>query len=283
MTFRRAPEAIVSALQMDRTLRNLFVEGRKDRLFVEWLSGDQLTCELTEIGDIEIYVEAGGNRARAVTLSDYLRSVLSSDEEVLDRVRVLVDADFDHLDGKAATLPLMLTDGRCLESYLLRRCYFRKIFLFALQKQDIDPDAIFNSTVKIGTTLAALREVDRQESLHLPFQSQNFKAHIVVNSVGVPSLRLAKLIAELLQKAGLPVAEVASVRSRIEQASEEFRTRDPIVVVHGHDLEAVLGEVVQKLQYPRLKIGALMRSAFERQHVADYPMLSSIVAFAVAS
>ena len=44
--FRRSPAAIVSALIMDRTLRNLFVEGRTDRMFIKWLLGDQKTFQI---------------------------------------------------------------------------------------------------------------------------------------------------------------------------------------------------------------------------------------------
>ena len=283
MNLRREPAAIASALKMDQTFRGLFVEGRTDRLFIEWLSGDSVACEIAEIDSIDISVETGGNRARAVAFADFLRTSLAPDEETLDRVRVLVDADFDHLDDRPAALPLMLTDGRSTESYFLRESYFEKIFRFILHAEHVDTDQVYDRIVSITVRLAALRELDRQEALQLPFQAQKLKSCLVVDSSAMPSLRLDVIISELLRKAGLEVAEVSRIQDRVEQVSDILNTHDPMLVIHGHDLESVLGEIVQKLRYPRQNVGALMRSAFERNHVAEFPVLSAIVAFTVAS
>ena len=280
---RRSEEAIASALLMDRSLRSLFVEGPNDRSFLRWILGEEVACEILTIDLVDISVSSGGNRARAVRLAEHLRSQLNSHGEVLNRVRILIDADFDHLDGRIPALPLMLTDGRSMESYFLRSSTFDKIFGLALMAQHIDADAVFQSTIEVATLLASIREIDRQRSLELPFQTQKFRAFVDVDSSGIPSLKLAKIISNLLVQAGLDASSAQDVMSAVEDVAGMLRERDPLHVVHGHDLERILGEILQRLKYPRNQASQLMRSTFERAYLHEYPMLSKVVSFTVAA
>lgn len=276
---RRAPAALAASLQMDKALRCLFVEGPTDRLFLMWVSGDVESCRIETIDSIDIEGSSGGHRARAVWLANYLRTELDSDPAALGRVRVFVDADFDYIDGKVALFPLIYTDGRSMESYFLRLSYFKKIFHFALLKVDIDYEAVFREIVNILLILAATREVDRRRYLCLPFQNTRYKTFIDVNSSGIPNIRLHDMISNLLHKAGLRSSMTLEVVRAIEEAVIKLESYTPAHVVHGHDLENVLGETLESLKFPRRKVKELMRATFARRHVADYPNLSSVVAF----
>ena len=280
--FRRSPSGVVSSLLMDRSLRSLFVEGPSDCIFLRWILGEDAACQILEIEFVDISVRAGGNRARAVRFADYLRSELCSCDEALDRVRVLVDADYDHLDGRIATLPLILTDGRSMETYFLRLSSFEKIFGLALMAEDIDADAVFQATIEVATVLAAAREIDRQRSLELPFQAMNMKAFVDVDGSGIPSLRLVNMLSQLLTQAGLDSSDAHDISSAVEDVVHNLRECDPLHVVHGHDLERILGEILQKNGYPRSQVSKLIRLTFERTYVYEYPMLSAVVSFATA-
>lgn len=279
---RRPPSTIVSALVMDRTLRHLFVEGRTDRLFLRWLTDGQLTCQIHSVDTVDVVVGRGGNRARAVQLAEILRSELGSDEPALNRVRVFIDADFDHLDGNSASLPLVLTDGRSMESYFLRLECFSKIFGLALMNEAVDDEEIFDATVEVGRILAGVREIDRRLSLELPFQASDIGKFVEVDEAGRPSLRLYDMLSILLQRAGLS-SPVGEILEPVEEVVDVLRSSDPVVVVHGHDLECVLGEVLQKMGYQRSHTAELLRCSFERGDVSEFPVLSRIVAFAVAA
>lgn len=278
--FRRLPSAIVSALTMDRTLRNLFVEGRTDRLFIKWLLGDQKTCQIYEIETVNLAVATGGNRARGVHLANILRSELLSDDDAVERVRVFVDADFDHLDGVKPVLPLTFTDGRSLESYFLRLSCFHKMFRLAIMNEKIDDEAVFDATVDVCTILAAIREVDRRRSLELPFQSQDLRVFVEIDETGRPSVRLRDMLSNLFQRVGLQSSGVQKVLESVDEVVKVLQSSDSVSVVHGHDLECVLGEVLQKMDYHRSYTSELMRCTFERQDVSGYPALMDIVAFA---
>ncbi|WP_428116585.1 hypothetical protein [Candidatus Poriferisodalis sp.] len=245
--------------------------------------GENASCEVLEIDFVDVAPLVGGNRARAVNLADYLRTSLSSCDESLNRVRVLVDADFDHLDCKMATLPLVLTDGRSMESYFLRLSSFEKIFGLALMAEHVDAKEVLESTVEAATILAAAREIDRQRSLDLPFQALNLKAFIDVDASGIPTLRLINMLSQLLTQAGFNGSGVNEVASAVKAAAAILREREPLHVVHGHDLERILGEILQALRYPRQQVSQLIRSTFEVAYIDEYPMLSAVISFATAS
>ena len=228
------------------------------------------------------FVARSQTQERAVQLAEIFRSELAADGPALDRVCVFIDADFDHLDGNAASPPLVLTDGRSLESYFLRLECFSKMFKLALMKEPVDDREIFDATVEVGRILAGVREIDRQLSLELPFQAGNIATFIEIDEAGRPSLRLADMLSILQQRAGLSSA-VDDILEHVEEVVDVLRSSDPVVVVHGHDLECVLGEVLQKMGYQRLYTAELLRCSFERADVSEYPVLSRIVAFAVAA
>ena len=281
--FRRSQSGVVAALMMDQSLRSVFVEGPSDCAFLKWIFGKDAECQVLEIDWVDVSGTVGGNRARAIKFADYLRSELSSSDEALNRVRVVVDADFDHLDGRIATLPLILTDGRSMESYFLRLSCFEKIFHLALIVNNIDVQAVFQSTIEAATVLASTREISRQRSLELPFQAGNLKAFIDVDASSIPSLRLVDMLSQLLNKAGLDSSHVQPLTSAVEDVADGLRECDPVHVVHGHDLFQILGEILQKHRYPRSRVSELIRPTFERAHVREYPMLSAVVSFATAT
>ena len=283
MALRRAPAAVVSSLLMDHTLCTLFVEGRTDRLFMRWILGDGVVCQTHEIQSVEILVDAGGNRARAICLADHLKTQLESCEAALDRVRVLIDADFSHFDGEVAPLPLMFTDGRSLESYFLRLDCFEKMFALAIMAEHVDSRAVFEATTEVTMLLAAAREVDRRRALELPFGADRLKSFIDIELPGLPSLRLHDMLCNLLLDAGMPVSGAPALENAVEEVLKEIRSHDPLYVVHGHDLECVLGEIFQSLDYPRAQVSQLMRSTFERSYVSEYPVLSAIELFATTA
>ena len=270
----------MSALLMDSTLRYLYVEGTSDRHFFNWLIGDTCNCEIQEISWVNINVDKGGNRARAVWLADYARTNSGTFGVILERLRVLVDADHDHIDGVEAVPPLVITDGRCLESYFLRADSFEKIFVLALQVENVDHAAIFAATVDVCLKLAAIREIDRRDCLQLPFQRQQIRKFLNVNTFLLPSLRLSNLIAKLVRDAGLPHAVSSQILCDVATKVTDLESLDPERIVHGHDFECVLGEILQKKKFSRDGASVLLRSTFERSHVPQYLALAFIVEFA---
>lgn len=278
-SFRRDPSAVINALLMDRTLRCVVVEGPTDRLFLKWIAGDELTCMIDEIANIDIKVPSGGNRERAISLAEFVRERLVENEEALRRIRVFIDADFAHIDDEVAILPLMLTDGRSMESYFLRLSCFRKIIELFMMEEEVDAESMFEATVNCCVELAAVREVDRQRSLQLPFSARKFKSFVKVGSDATPCLLLRHMVDNLLLASGRKVSMTPGIVERVGRVVEELRSYDPKYVVHGHDFERILGEILQSRKFPRSHVQKVLRMTFERRHVDKFPVLADLVAF----
>ena len=128
------------------------------------------------------------------------------------------------------------------------------------------------------TNLAAFATVD------MPFQSQDLRVFVKVDETGRPSLRLRDMLSNLVQRVGLKSSCVHEVVEDVDGVLETLtQSCDSIFVIHGHDLECVLGEVLQKMGYHRSYTSELMRCTFEREDVSEYPALMSVVSFAVAA
>src|SRR5206468_3136096 len=63
---RRDPEAIVTAHLMDRARRELYVEGRRDRIFLDWLISTDRHPDVSvvEISSVNLPEISGGERGR---------------------------------------------------------------------------------------------------------------------------------------------------------------------------------------------------------------------------
>ena len=157
------------------------------------------------------------------------------------------------------------------------------MFKLAIMNENIDDEAVYDATVDVCTSLAAVREVDRRRGLDLPFQSQDLRVFVKVDETGRPSLRLRDMLSNLVQRVGLKSSCVHEVVEDVDGVLETLQSCDSIFVIHGHDLECVLGEVLQKMGYHRSYTSELMRCTFEREDVSEYPALMSVVSFAVAA
>ena len=63
---RRNPKAIIMAAQMDHERRELYVEGKKDRLFIKWLTLGRISSNsrILESNVVEINESQGGEKER---------------------------------------------------------------------------------------------------------------------------------------------------------------------------------------------------------------------------
>src|SRR5271155_3700280 len=103
---RRHFEAVITAHAMDRSRKELYVEGQRDRLFLSWLIDGTRdpNVSIHEIETLELPGEvSGGNRGRLIRLVELLENA-----EV--RICAFADADWDRLFGRRLPRRLWLTD-----------------------------------------------------------------------------------------------------------------------------------------------------------------------------
>jgi hypothetical protein len=270
---RRSPEVILVAHAMDPGRRELYVEGSRDRAFLNWLVGDNLavraavvTIDLVEMPE----VDEGGNRER---LKRFLLQVESSDAEI----RGLLDADHSVLIPEAVPSNVWLTDLRDAEGYVLAEENVDAALRLGCGIERVPASSIIASMQEVCKTLSAIRLASEQAGLRLPVSTVQLNRHVRVSSEGTPTLNQVALLRGLMQRAGISLREYEGIASLVTTAAEQVATFPVGQTLHGKDCFKVLDLQFRALGAPAdVNVGAMLWSSFQRERLSDFPALSEV-------
>jgi len=272
---RRDPEAILVAHMLDPNRRELYVEGRVDRLFLGWVVGEGMHPDVLifDMDAVELDVRDGGNRGRLIRLA----------ELALDRVksiRCLADADWDRILGRDVPSNVWLTDDRDMEGYLLREDCLNKVLRVGLGLENVDAGVFRRRIVEVGRLAAALRLTSMEQELALPFQRTEVGSYVDCTSVDSITVRWRAFIQALLQNAGIRLSRLDDLETAWRLKVDELAGVEDRQLVHGKDVVSVLREVFLRLcGVSRDDCPRMLWLSFERDMVRDYPTLRAVEAF----
>lgn len=137
---RRKLHELVVRYQLEPELRDIYVEGKTDKLFFEWLLNQQGNQDVI-IYEIDT-VDISASELFELKLSDSKRSrvialALNMQEKLVANscnMTCIADKDFDWLFGKNYQCDLLLfTDYFCLEMYLFNEVVLTKFLLLSMR------------------------------------------------------------------------------------------------------------------------------------------------------
>lgn len=268
---RRKPEAIVKAFEMDPNKKALYVEGKSDRLFLEYLFQDKIQDETIffEIETVDIpEIEEGGNRERLMKFSSEI-------EKSTAKIKCFVDADFSRLLNEAIPKTIILTDFRDLEAYLYDKKYFLKFIKIGLKTDKLTPELIFDELSK-ARDIAILRVCSAENKLDLPFKrtNENFQRYYEFKN----GLNLKKYIAALMQNCSKK-HELTEIESYFNNAKEKYKTINDRDFLHGKDVLEIIKEIANGLNLKRENIDLIFWMAFDKADIGKYKALVEISDF----
>jgi hypothetical protein len=253
---------------MDPGRRDLYVEGQRDRSFIQWLTEGERdrNVRIIEIAFVDIpEQQIGGERARLIA---FAKEVSEHSADIL----CFADSDMDPLWGRGVPSNVRLTDGRDLEGYVLRIECVDKVIRVGLGL-GISAEPIFQSLLDCGRRLGTLRFLSEQEGLSLPFQKTKLRKYVKVeeNRVGVD---FDGYVTALMQNAKARLAERSSLMAKFDEAVEALSVHADSMIVHGKDMLALVDAFAS--HYSVESGGALLWTSFEKRFVSDYPMLIQV-------
>lgn len=268
---RRDPATIFAAHALDPSRCDLYVEGSKDRRFLEWLLGEErhTKASVVEIAFVELSGAEGGERERLLAFA----SIAEGDRA---NIRFLADADFDRIFRRAIRPNVWLTDPRDMEGYLLRADCIDKVWRLGLGRE-VNAAALIESVAVAARTLGAMRLLSRERQLELPFQRTVTRKRVTASATGVTINRSA-LLGTLLQNADVSL----SCREELLERTSELEGDPPDPeddVLHGKDCLVLLAEVLAVHGVSRDDAERMLWVSFERHMVDDYATLSDVVRY----
>ena len=153
---RRTLDELVARYELEPDLRDIYVEGKTDKLFLEWFLRNRGIQNIVvyEIETVDISAEKlfelqlkDNNRSRVITLALYLQDKFP---ETTPHVICIADKDFDWLFDITYQCDLLFfTDYSCLEMYLFNELQLDNIKFLENKNFDfIVFDCIYKSQYK---------------------------------------------------------------------------------------------------------------------------------------
>jgi hypothetical protein len=235
-TYRRSIEELITRYELEPELRDVYVEGDRDKFFLSWFF-EMSTVPKPVIYPVNVAVNisnhtllragVAGNRGRVIVLCAELEGNLP---QIAENVVGVVDLDYSELLGTIPSSPqLLCTDFSCMESYSITDGSLNKFFQVylgtAFQKDrchemfDILVELFLLRAAKISLSKSAWPERFTQACSiiagHVVFDRNGFVYRVL--NAGAGTLTLSAL-----------EAKVVELRSK---SSSDFRRN-----LNGHDL-----------------------------------------------
>ena len=193
---------------------------------------------------------------------------------------MFVDADFDRVlgrQGEGSEL-VWFSDGRDLESYYLREDCFEKIAKLSLGTKRFSGAQLLDLLIQPCKQLGFLRLDCAIHGRDLPFQKTNLRKRVSFAGDSF-QLDLEGYVSALVSNAGMKGCAVQEVLNTLAQTSEQYSSLPASEIIHGHDLECFIGELLKDFKIDKAASLAVLRGTFERGLVSEYPALCEIGGF----
>ncbi|MBL0109726.1 MAG: DUF4435 domain-containing protein [Saprospiraceae bacterium] len=193
---RRDPLAHLKSLEMDPDRKMLIVEGREDRLFIEYLSDNQLDNNLMilEIDSIDITENIeGGNRGRLL----YFAKLSPEDT---DRLKFFIDKDYSQYIGEEIPKKITETDFKDIESYLIDEDCINKFLKIGIKTEKINT-LDFLSEIKKAQYFGFVRIASLKSGYNLSVNKTNEKLakYLSIVANGKVEIKSKEYLTSLIQ------------------------------------------------------------------------------------
>ena len=274
---QRDIKAIIVAHQMDSLRRELYVEGRRDRLFFLWFLGSERdpNAIILEIDSVhcETPIE-GGCRGRLLTFAANIAAYKL-------QVRCFADADFDRLLARPIPANVWLTDCRDLEGYFLQTHCINKVLHLALATEKHTPQAILGELSRLGRPLALLRLLSEREKLKLPFQKRPPRPYLKESKTkkGHIELRFDSYLQALVQGVNISLNRLDEFKVKIAALREETKDIPDSELLHGKDCVAILQATLSSDEFKEEAVESSFWTSLEHTVVQGFPNLKAALKY----
>ena len=267
---RRDPKTIVMAHTMDPARKELYVEGPRDRTFLEWLMTDRKdpNAVIVEISAVNINVPMEGERGRLMAFARWIG-------ERPINILFFADADFDRLLRKSTPIKVLLTDARDLEGYTLQVKCLDKVLKLGVPTDAIKAKDVLEMVYKAGRLLGLLRILSVKRSVSLPFQHTKLRRYLSFKS-GYIKLDFDAYLKALMQNAKISLLEKPQILVALREIETEFSDVPTEQIIHGKDAFCIIEEVLSHFGVAHNACSRMMWISFEYNFVVPHSNLDRI-------
>lgn len=269
----REPSAHIKSLELDPKRKVLFVEGKADRLFLEFLSDGEIGTDsnIIEIESVDFHERIeGGNRGKII----YFASLVSEEEE---RIKFLADRDYGKYTGEEIPANVILTDFKDLESYLIEEKFLDKFLKIGLKTEKIRAKQLLNEINK-AKYFGFIRITSLEKNMNLSINTTNerLSKYLSVDKTFTLSINEDKYLEILLQNSAFAINKKDLV-SNINEISKKYSKEEKRDIIHGKDALSVIQYICIKIGFKAENIESVFWMGFDSSKINNYPNLKKAV------
>jgi hypothetical protein len=242
---RRTLDELAFLYDQNRDCRDIITEGPFKAAIVRWFlqslqvrSVAVYSIDAFEIPDGEILAAGrkANNRERVMFLSEFLTS------RSFEQATCVVDADFSHLTGSAASSgSLLMTDYSCLEMYFYRADVLSKFFIVCCLRPHWPVEEIMGAMAQVLVELFLLRFANEE----LRWEMDWVDRIVCMKATDWRIIfDLSDYVKRLLNKNGRAAQKVIFL-DKVKSLRSKLRD-DPRYQMHGHDFSRLLAWLVRE-------------------------------------
>ena len=270
---RRHPEAVIAAHVMDPERKELYVEGLRDYLFLDWLLAGKMNSNTTvrEIAAVELPDHLiGGQKGRLVHFANLLG-------DSYPRIRMFADSDWDRLLKRPVPGRVWLTDQRDMEGYVLREECLDKVLRLGFGNDQLSAGRLLELIRKHGRRLGLVRLMSEIDSMGLPFQGTSLKKYLKPKNPMF--LDLDGYLRALFQNAGIKLTELPHAKTRLLEVELEYASIADSEVIHGKDAICIFEAALSQFGIRAGEGARLLWTSFEFAFVEEGSTLEAVANF----
>ncbi|MBD2694962.1 DUF4435 domain-containing protein [Anabaena catenula] len=244
---RRTLDELVMRYELEPELRDIYVEGKTDKLFLEWFLNNRgiKNVSVYEIDTVDISAERlfkielkDNNRSRVIALALFLDQF----SETTPHIICIADKDFDWLfEIHYQCRLLFFTDYSCLEMYLFNEQVLNKLLFLSLRISQLKAENILKELSKVLEDLFLIRATRELLNIDTDMLDNFGKCCNWDKSKIQFQFDLQTYIEKYSNKCSMSLGE----KSIFIQTMEELRIKaekleDARYKIHGHDFTDVL-------------------------------------------
>lgn len=269
---RRTIESHIKSLEFDSERKILVVEGREDRLFLEYLTDYNLkNTIILEINSVKIEVDVkGGNRGRILYFSS-----LSENE----RVKFLIDRDYSTFTDEVFKNNVILTDYKDLESYLYEEVFMQKFIKLGLKTEKIDAEHLLNELYK-ARFFGILRITSILYNLNLSVNKTNerFSKYVEINKELNVSIKEKEYFTSVISNSNIK-PKFSELEELFNNTQSNYSDVENRLIVHGKDAIQLVSEISARLGVVRENIENILWMSFDSTLIPKFPNLQYTLDF----
>jgi hypothetical protein len=241
---RRSLDELAVRYELEPELRDIYVEGRTDKLLFDWFLQQKGIRDFTvyEIDTVEIPTQrlfelglVDNNRSRVIALALEMQNRLA---EIPLHLTCIADKDFDYLFAKEYTCSLLLfTDYSCIEMYFFHELILDKCFCLALRLPQLKAHEVINHLSPVLEQFFLIRATNQSLELNMEWLS-DFGGCCELNKNRHINFNLEKFIDKYLNKNN-KMKDKLSFMTKFSELSK-IDLKDIRYKVRGHDFIELL-------------------------------------------